>query len=116
MNRVIIQQHQSCLLPKPEMPGMMSPIFQAGISQAEMPTLGRGSKTPELIKISFAWAREVTNPRTGDSCCAQCRLGTSRGHWRSRWLCWAMARLVLKSESWPSTQKVIEELKERTMV
>lgn len=44
MNRVIIQQHQSCLLPKPEMPGVMSPIFQAGISQAEIPTLGRGSK------------------------------------------------------------------------
>lgn len=45
VSRVLIQQHQSYLLPKPEMPGMMTPIFQAGISQAEVPTLGRESKT-----------------------------------------------------------------------
>lgn len=45
VSRVLIQQHQSYLLPKPEMPGMMTPIFQAGISQAEVPALSRESKT-----------------------------------------------------------------------
>lgn len=45
VSRVLIQHLQSYLLPKPEMPGMMTPIFQAGISQAEVPTLGRESKS-----------------------------------------------------------------------
>lgn len=45
VSRVLLQHHQSSLLPKPQMPGMMTPIFQAGISQAEVPTLSRESKT-----------------------------------------------------------------------
>lgn len=44
LSKVLIQHHQSYLLLKPEMPGMMNPLFQAGISQAEVPTLGRESK------------------------------------------------------------------------
>lgn len=45
VSRVLIQHHQSHLLPKAEKPGMMTVIFQAGISQAEVPTLGRESKS-----------------------------------------------------------------------